>query len=175
MTQTEFHTEIETKVWKLAEPLAQARGLEVFLVEFKPGGRLLRVYLDRKLGSVGLDDCQAVSEKLSEILDQEDIIPHAYRLEVSSPGWDRPLRGQEDYLRFRGEMARLWLFQPVSGSLNLTGRIGEIQNGMLRFYPLGQDPLWLPLSQIRSARLDPSAAEPSARHKQKKRRNKHRA
>ncbi len=139
----------------MAEQCAASRGLEIFDVEYKPGGQMLRVFLDRRLGQVGLDDCAAVSEQLSAALDEHDIIPHSYRLEVSSPGLDRPLRGEDDYQRFRDEQAKLLLSQPVNGTTSLRGRIGEVRSGMLRMEPDGQEPLWLPLSQIRSARLDP--------------------
>lgn len=148
------------RVRQLAEPLAEARGLTVLEVEYRPGGQLLRVFLDRRHGQVGIDDCSAVSQQLSAALDQQDLIPHAYRLEVSSPGPERPLRGQEDYARFRGERARLELSQPNGGSSVVRGAIGEVQSGMLRIEPEGQEPLWVPLSQIRSARLDPAASRP---------------
>lgn len=152
--------QIVEKIKSLTEPLAEARGLMVLEVEYKPGGQLLRVYLDRRLGQVGIDDCSAVSEQLSAILDEVDIIPHTYRLEVSSPGLDRPLRGEGDFIRFKGEAAVLTLSQPAGGSLVVRGTIGDIQNGMLRLAPQGQEPLWVPLSQIRSARLDPAAPKP---------------
>ncbi len=163
--------EIENRVRELAEPLARDRGLEIFAVEYRGGGHLLRVFLDRRYGPVTLDDCQAVSERLSALLDEHDFIPQSYRLEVSSPGLDRPLKGQDDYLRFQGEYARLLLLQPASGNMALVGRIGEVQNGMLRLHPQGQDPLWLPLSQIRSARLEPLAERGGQDIKRKKNRN----
>lgn len=162
---------IAARVRQLAEPLAEARGLRIFEVEYKPGGQLLRVCLDRFRGQVGLDDCSALSEQLSAALDERDFIPHAYRLEVSSPGLDRPLRNEEDYARFRGESARLVLTQPAGGTSSLRGRIGEIRSGMLRLEPDGQEPLWVPLAQIRSARLDPLPPPPgkTVRAKRKKR------
>jgi ribosome maturation factor RimP len=148
------------RVRRLAESLAEVRGLSVLEVEYRPGGQLLRVFLDRRHGQVGIDDCSAVSQQLSAALDQQDLIPHAYRLEVSSPGPERPLRGEEDYARFRGERARMSLAQPNGGSTVLRGAIGEVQSGMLRLEPEGQEPLWVPLSQILSARLDPAAPRP---------------
>lgn len=156
----EARQETIDRVRHLAEPLAEARGLSVLEVEYRPGGQLLRVFLDRRHGQVGIDDCSAVSQQLSAALDQQDLIPHAYRLEVSSPGPERPLRGEEDFARFRGERARLSLAQTNGASSVMRGTIGEVQNGMLRLEPDGQEPLWVPLSQIRSARLDPMAPRP---------------
>jgi ribosome maturation factor RimP len=146
---------ITDRVRRLAEDFASSRGLEVFQVEYKPSGQLLRVFLDRRYGQVSIDDCSAVSEKLSIALDEQDLIPHAYRLEVSSPGLDRPLRNEEDYRRFRGEKAKFLLSQPINGTTSLRGAISEVQNSMLRIEPEAGEPLWLPLTQIRSARLDP--------------------
>jgi ribosome maturation factor RimP len=157
-------------VRRMAETIASARGLEVFQVEYKPGGQLLRVFLDRPSGQVGLDDCSAVSGQLSAQLDEQDLIPHAYRLEVSSPGLDRPLRDEDDFIRFRGEFAKLALAQPVNGVSSLRGRIGECRNGMLRLETDGGEPLWMPFSQLRSARLDPAPPPPGPGSKAKKKR-----
>lgn len=150
--------DITVRVRRLAETAAAARGLAVLEVEYRPGGQLLRVFLDRRHGQVGIDDCSAVSQQLSAALDELDLIPRAYRLEVSSPGLDRPLRGEEDFLRFRGEPARLTLERPAGGAAVSRGRIGEMRNGMLRIEPDGEEPVWVPVSQIRSARLDPAPA-----------------
>ncbi|MRR08923.1 ribosome maturation factor RimP [bacterium] len=95
------------RVRALARPVAAELGLELFDVEYQPRGGLLRVVIDRPAGEVGIGDCQAASERLSAALDEADPIPHAYRLEVSSPGLDRPLRGPDDYRRFRGRLAHL--------------------------------------------------------------------
>ncbi len=152
--------DIIDRVRRLAEPVAEARGLSVLEVEYRPGGQLLRIFLDRRHGQVGIDDCSVVSQQLSAALDQQDLISHPYRLEVSSPGPKRPLRGVEDYARFRGERAKLWLAQPNGGSIVVRGAIGEVKSGMLRLEPEDQEPLWVPLSQISSARLDPMAVPP---------------
>lgn len=160
--------EIIAKVRRLAEIPASARGLEVSDVHYKPGGQVLRVVLDRVNGSVDINDCQAVSEHLSAELDALDLIPHAYRLEVSSPGLDRPLRREEDYRRFRGEAAKIILQQPIAGNSVLRGRLADCRNGMLRLEVEGGEPLWLPLSQVRSARLDPEPLVPQARRREKR-------
>jgi len=161
--------EIIAKVRRLAEIPASARGLEVSDVHYKAGGQILRVVLDRINGSVDINDCQAVSEQLSAELDALDLIPHAYRLEVSSPGLDRPLRREEDYRRFQGETAKLILRQPIAGNSVIRGRLADCRNGMLRLEVAGGEPLWLPLSQVRSARLDPEPLAPRGRKREKKR------
>lgn len=75
------------KVAKIAEPLAQEAGLQIWNVIFEKEGSLwyLRVFLDKLEGNISLDDCEQFSKKLSPLLDEKDLIEHSYLLEVSSP------------------------------------------------------------------------------------------
>ena len=82
----------------------------------------LRVYLD-KPGSVDLDDCQMVSEKLSAVLDEKDPITENYLLEVSSPGLDRVLKKDKDLIRYNGRDVDIQLFKPINGSKQFTGTL----------------------------------------------------
>jgi ribosome maturation factor RimP len=113
------------KLRVLAESAAAARGLSLFDLEQRLSGRRwwFRVTLDREDGTVTLEDCEAVSRHLSALLDVEDVVPHAYDLEVSSPGVERPLRGLRDFERFKGQRARV-----VFGGGPLAGQVleGEI-------------------------------------------------
>jgi ribosome maturation factor RimP len=95
----------------LAQGAAALFGLELFDLESRLAGRRwwFRVTLDRLDGAVTIEDCEKVSRHLSAQLDVEDVIPHAYELEVSSPGVERPLRELKDYDRFKGCKARLIL------------------------------------------------------------------
>ncbi len=138
---------------ELARTAADGLGLELFDVEYRPRGGLVRVFIDRPASEVSIEDCAAVSERLSAALDAADLVPHAFRLEVSSPGLDRPLRGPDDYRRFRGRLARLVLAPPADGRGDITGRIGELEGGMVRLLLDGGQGLWLPLSQVRQGRL----------------------
>lgn len=116
--------EIERKVAELAEPIAAEAGAEVLLVEYSGSGNhwVLRIYLDKPEG-VTLDDCDRVSRELGPALDVEDWIEHAYSLEVSSPGLDRPLVRPADYRRFQGQVAKVRTARPVGGARNFKGRI----------------------------------------------------
>ncbi|MGO0122991.1 ribosome maturation factor RimP [Desulfothermobacter acidiphilus] len=111
-------------VARLAQPLVERLGLELVEVEYrKEGGRwILRVFID-KPGGVTLDDCEALSELLGELLDQEDPIPHAYFLEVSSPGVERPLKKVDDFKRFVGHEIRVSTLTPVQGRRRFTGEL----------------------------------------------------
>lgn len=83
---------------------------------------LVRVFID-KPGGVTLGDCEAVHLSLGHALDVEDPIPHAYTLEVSSPGLDRPLTRRTDYERSRGKRVRIKLRAPVNGQWTAVGTL----------------------------------------------------
>ena len=111
-------------LWLLAEPYVRDAGFDLIEVQCRAravglGGSALHRYPCRgagagaatSAGKVGLDDCERVSRDVSAALDVADTIPHAYQLEVSSPGLDRPLRRERDFARFVGERtysARRW-------------------------------------------------------------------
>jgi ribosome maturation factor RimP len=129
------------KIRDAAERVARSEGLAIFDVEWKVGKqRFLRVYLDRppseaepQGGKISHQDCQRVSEQLSVILDVEDLVPgSSYVLEVSSPGLDRKLIHPEDYQRFAGRLAKIWLTEPMEGAAYHEGRIRGIENGVVK-------------------------------------------
>lgn len=80
----------------------------------------LRVYIDKD-GGIDIEDCQELSEKLETQLDEKNIIPDSYILEVSSPGIDRVLRKPRDYEREQGKKVDVTLYAPVDGEKTLTG------------------------------------------------------
>ncbi|MCI4397791.1 MAG: ribosome maturation factor RimP [Acidobacteria bacterium] len=94
-----------------AEEAAKANGVELFDFEERLQGKRwwFRVTLDRIGAPVAIEDCERVSKDLSARLDVEDIVPHAYELEVSSPGLERPLRNKADFERFAGSRAKVVL------------------------------------------------------------------
>jgi ribosome maturation factor RimP len=112
MSKKGFMTSIE----KLCEDVTTELGYELVDVEYlkESGDYYLRVYI-HKPGGVNLDDCQIVSEKLSERLDDEDLLQKAYYLEVSSPGLDRPLKTDRDLERNLGKEVEVSLYKAVDG------------------------------------------------------------
>jgi len=92
-------------------------------------GKHLQVYID-KPGGITVEDCVAVSNHLSRLL-AVDLDYDYDRLEVSSPGLDRPLKKEADIERFRGEKAQLKLRVPIDGRRNVVGLLGELKNGIL--------------------------------------------
>lgn len=88
------------EVRRLIEPSLDSLGFSV--EELTRTGKALRLVIDRQSGVVSVDDCQHVSELVGPLLDQADLIPDSYTLEVWSPGAERPLKSRADYLRFTG-------------------------------------------------------------------------
>lgn len=123
---------VKERVQNLAEAVATRHGYEVVDVEYtKERDRwFVRVFIDKPSG-VTLNDCEQMSRDLSDELDKNDFIPHAYILEVSSPGLERPLKRPEDYRRFQGRLIEIKCFAPVNGSRKLRGRLtGSDQEGI---------------------------------------------
>lgn len=96
------------KIRDLAGPILEEMGLELVDLEFKREGRAwaLRFFVDKE-GGVTLDDCADFSREIDALLEVEDLIPAAYRLEVSSPGLDRPLKKADDFRRFAGRLVKI--------------------------------------------------------------------
>lgn len=103
-------------VTELAEPLAEQHGLELVDVEYvrEGGSWYVRVYID-KPGGIDHNDCQIISNALSDRLDELDPIPQAYYLEVSSPGVERPLKKESDFVRFQGERIAVHCYKAIEG------------------------------------------------------------
>jgi ribosome maturation factor RimP len=111
---------LEEQIRQLAEPLVSSEGMELVLVEClkMPSRWLVRIFLDREEGGVNVDDCAKISNQLGDLLDVHDVPPGPYTLEVSSPGLDRPLDRDKDFLKYRGSRVRLRLGEKIEGRRN---------------------------------------------------------
>jgi ribosome maturation factor RimP len=140
---------------KLIEPVVEAAGYELVELEFSPASRraLLRVYIDRTDGeNVALDDCVRASRAIGQMLEEADPIEREYELEVSSPGFDRPLRTAAHFARFVGSEARIDLLQPVEERKRFRGRLLAADEEAVMVEVDGRE--WrLPISGIVKARL----------------------
>ena len=119
-------TDAVGKVRQLLYPILESMGLSLWDLEFHKQGPqwLLRIFIDREAaGGVTLSDCETVSRDLSAALDVEDIIAHAYTLEVSSPGLDRTLSKPAHFVRFTGSMVRIKTYQPINGQKVFRGKL----------------------------------------------------
>ena len=114
----------EAKVKTLAETVVSRSGYELVDVEYRrePEGWKVRLFIDRP-GGVTLSDCEKISHEFGTILEVEDPIPHRYTLEVSSPGLDRPLKKEADFLGAVGLRVRLTTREPMNGQRHFTGRL----------------------------------------------------
>ena len=114
---------ITEEVAKIANPIVEELELELVDVEFVKEGRdwFLRVYIDTPNGSIDIDQCSQVSEKLSEELDRTDPIPQNYFLEVSSPGAERPLKKEEDFQKAIGQFVFIKTYEAVNDMKEFEG------------------------------------------------------
>jgi ribosome maturation factor RimP len=130
-------------------------GLGFELVDFERSGkgRLLRVFID-KTGGVTLDDCAAVSNHLSRVFAVEGV--DYERLEISSPGLDRPLKKEQDFARYAGQKARIKLRVPVEGQRNFIGVLRETRAGKVEIEVDGGKTVSLDLANLDKARLVPA-------------------
>ncbi|SNR88997.1 ribosome maturation factor RimP [Anaerovirgula multivorans] len=123
---------IEKITEELLNPILQNEAFELVDIEFKKEGphRYLRVYID-KPGGITLDDCQKVSEQLSEKLDELDPIEENYFLEISSPGLDRPLKKDSDFEKFKGENVEIRLYEPIDNQKVFEGELISFEDNII--------------------------------------------
>ena len=143
--------------------IAASYGLEVFDLQFRreSTGWVLRVMLDRLAGEVTIEDCQHVSRDVSALLDVEEevfggVLGDKYTLEVSSPGLDRPLRldrGDEDFRRFEGRLAKVVTREPVNGQSAFAGRLAGVEDGVVLMIE-GKRTHRVPIALMSRARLE---------------------
>ena len=156
-----------TRLRDAADRVARSHGLEIFDVQLRrePIGMVLRVVIDKPdpgrvetpEESVGIADCQRVSQDLSALLDVEDEfgqddLGETYTLEVSSPGLDRALRHEQDYRRFAGRLAKIVTTEPIGRQSAFAGRIARLEGGDVLLEE-GRKTHRVPLAKIKRANL----------------------
>jgi ribosome maturation factor RimP len=161
-------TRIE-RVRAIVDRVARSYDLEIFDVQLRreAPGWVLRVVIDRPLrrndqgevvvepldAGIRIDECERVSQDVSAILDVEDVVEHAFTLEVSSPGLDRPLRHADDYRRFAGRLAKLVVPEGVAGQTHFEGRLKGVENEAV-VVQVGRRDVRIPLPGIARGRLE---------------------
>ena len=150
----------EERVTKIADGLLASLGMELVDVEYKREGRVMvmRIYID-KPGGVNLDDCADVNRELSALLDVDDVVPDRYLLEVSSPGLNRPLTKEADYLRYPGRLVKIktrLLTPDDKGNMRKTffGELIGCSDGVVRMKLKEGQTASLPLTGIAKANLE---------------------
>lgn len=143
------------KISEIVRPVVGSFGLVLEGIEYIPHGKrwVLRIYIDKE-GGATLDDCQKVSVQVGNLLDAENTIPHAYLLEVSSPGLDRPLKRLEDYIKYAGRVIRLNTAKPYNNKTTFTGRILSVDAELIRIESRKDGVVDILFSDITKARLE---------------------
>jgi ribosome maturation factor RimP len=139
-----------TELPALLEKTLSGLGYELVMLE-RAGRGLMRIFID-KPGGITIDDCVSVSNHLSQLLTVENI--DYTRLEVSSPGLDRPLTKPQDYVRFAGEQVTLKLRVPVDNRRRMAGRLIGLEAGAIKLDMSGVE-IAVDLRNVESARLKP--------------------
>lgn len=144
---------VKKQIAELVEPLLEKLGVELVHIDYAAGrhGKLC-FYID-KPGGVNLSDCEDVSREISEIIDAYDPIPHSYILEVSSPGVERPLNGENDFRRFRGEKIKVSTVEPVGKNKRIRGTLEDVTDGAIVILQESGERIELPLELVVKANL----------------------
>jgi ribosome maturation factor RimP len=145
-------TPTEKRIYDIVEPVITDLGFD--LVQVKQIGDTLQIMAeDPKTRRLGIDDCTKMTREISAILDVEDPIKGAYKLEVSSPGIDRPLVKLDDYKQFKGLEAKLEVFPPIEGQKKFRGRIMGIENDADVIVDTDQGEYAIPFQTISKSKL----------------------
>ncbi|MBM7644384.1 ribosome maturation factor RimP [Scopulibacillus daqui] len=142
---------------ELVEPILSDLDLELVDVEYVKEGKnwFLRVFIDSPEG-VDLDTCTAVSERLSETLDEKDPIKEPYYLEVSSPGAERPLKNLKDYKQAVNKNVRITTYEPINGEKAFEGELTEVSDNQIVLAIKKKnkvETVEIPFEKVASARL----------------------
>jgi len=157
--------EILLKIENTVLPVIEESNYELVDIEFQKEhiGRVLRIYID-KPGGITLRDCEFIAGKAGALLDALDLIKEPYNLEISSPGINRPVKKEKDFIRFINSRIKLKLFEPFTtkNSLknnipqkNFTGYIAGFNNKILTLKIDNNELLEIPVSKIAKAQLEP--------------------
>lgn len=160
MAETKREQDTQKRIEALLEPLLARLGFGVVLLQYQHGKRssMVRLFIERaenhpEGGLVTVDDCAEVSREVSTLLDVEDPIPEGYELEVSSPGLNRPLVKERDFIRFAGERVKIQTAEPLDGRRNFSGALKGIEAGKVTVEVDGKTHA-IPLALIARANID---------------------
>jgi ribosome maturation factor RimP len=121
---------LSARVAAVAEPVIEALGYRLVRAKVSSAdGCTVQIMAERPDGSMTVEDCEVVSRALSPVLDVADLIERAYRLEISSPGIDRPLVRKSDFERYAGHLARIEMAVPINGRKRFRGLLGGTEGG----------------------------------------------
>jgi len=137
----------------LIEPILDEMEIELVDVEYlSEGGRwILRIYVDRE-GGITLNDCVRVTREIEDLIEVKDFFRQPYVLEVSSPGLNRPLKKEKDFVRAVGMDVKIRMADPIDGRRNFQGRLESLEDGVLSV-TVNNDRFLLPFGKVEKANL----------------------
>ncbi len=158
--------QIEDRIREIAAQKADENGLELVQAEVVGSGKKLtvRIFIDKE-GGVMHEDCTNMSRSLEKIFDEEDFIPAAYLLEVSSPGLERELYSLKDFEKFTGSLAKVKLDAPIDGQKVFRGRIVKIEDEKIIFEDKTRGTVSVPFGTVAKANLEIDLEEEFKREK----------
>ena len=144
---------LQQAVTELIEPVFRENSIELVDVEYKKAGKTwtLRIFIDKSQG-VTVDDCQKLSREIEDLIEVHELIAVPYVLEVSSPGLDRLLKKERDFLRNKGKQIQIKTFSPINDKKQFSGTIKNFVNEIL-FLEDNNGILEVQLDKIARARL----------------------
>lgn len=149
---------IKELIAELLSEFLEQNGYELYNVEFSKEGKdwFLRVYIDQmedSAGGISTDDCEKVSRYLSARLDELDPIEQNYYLEVSSPGMDRALLKDSDYVKYAGRFVDVTLYQGLNGKKTFYGKLTGILEGNLVLIDEKENRIEIPIEKVAKTKL----------------------
>jgi len=146
--------ETKERVHALAAHVLADQNMELIDLEYQREGRgwVLRLYIDKE-GGITLDDCARVSQEIGTVLDVEDFIGTPYSLEVSSPGLNRPLKNERDFIKYRDRLIKVKTFEPIDNRRNFKGKLREISDGRIEM-EIDGGVVTIPLANVAKANLE---------------------
>lgn len=150
---------LAAEVAAIAEPVIEDLGFRLVRVAVAGGreDRILQIMAEKPDGTINIEDCEQISKALSPVLDVADPLPGTYRLEISSPGIDRPLVRPSDFEDWSGHVAKIELREPVDGRRRFKGTLEGFEDGEIRIAcelgAQGLQHLGLPVALVAEAKL----------------------
>jgi len=165
MAESTHRQDVVSRAEALVDPLVRAEGFDLVELEYvrEPQGWVVRLFIDRpgrdpmsKDGGIGLEECAKVSHAVETALEVEDLVPHAYALEVSSPGINRPLRRPEHFQKVVGKRVKVKTFGPVGQPprKSFTGTLVQSSGSDITVQVEGGGAFQIPIRDIAKANLD---------------------
>ena len=144
---------VTQSVIELIEPGLLAKGIELVDVEFKKEGKnwVLRVFIDKE-GGITLEDCQKISNLVGDLIEVEEVIEPTYTMEVSSPGLNRVLKKEKDFIRFSGKKIGVQCHTPLNGRKNFNGVLKDFKNQSIHLEVDGELQT-IPINRVAKANL----------------------